>query len=146
MLKGIDPILTGELLFVLKTMGHGDDLLLCDRNHPASSLATGTTHGRVIPLFGCDLVRAASAVLSVFPLDTFVDEPVQRMEVVGNPSQIVPIHTAMQDVINQAEGRVIRMGALERFSFYDAARKSFAIVQTSDPGPYGCFLFKKGVL
>jgi L-fucose mutarotase len=146
MLKGIDPILTAELLFVLKAMGHGDEILLCDRNHPASSLATSTTHGSVIPLFGCDLVRAATAVLSVMPLDTFVEEPVMRMKVVGNPDQIVPIHTAMQTVINEAEGRTVKMGAYERFDFYAAASKCFAVVQTSDPGPYGCFLFKMGVL
>jgi len=146
MLKGIDPILSAELLFVLKAMGHGDEILLCDRNHPATTLAASTTHGSVVSLFGSDLVRAATAVLSLMPLDTFVDEPVMRMKVVGHPDQIVPIHTAMQKVINQAEGRVIKMGAYERFDFYEAASKCFAIVQTSDPGPYGCFLFKKGVI
>jgi L-fucose mutarotase len=146
MLKGLDPILTADLLYVLKAMGHGDDIVLCDRNHPASTLAAKTTHGKLLTLFGADLKRAAEAVLSLFPLDTFVDEPVMRMKVVGNPNELVPIHHTMQEVVNKAEGRPIKIGAYERFDFYDAAARSFAIVQTSDPGPYGCFIFRKGVI
>jgi len=146
MLKGLDPILTAELLFVLKAMGHGDDIVLCDRNHPASTLAAKTTHGKLVSLFGADLARASEAVLSVFPLDTFVDEPVMRMKVVGDPDKLVPIHYTMQAIVDKAENRPIKIGAYERFDFYEAAAKSFAIVQTSDPGPYGCFIFKKGVI
>ena len=146
MLKGLDPILTAELLFVLKAMGHGDDIVLCDRNHPASTLAAKTTHGKLVSLFGADLARASEAVLSVFPLDTFVDEPVMRMKVVGDPDKLVPIHVTMQAIVDKAEGRPITIGAYERFDFYEAAAKSFAIVQTSDPGPYGCFIFRKGVI
>jgi L-fucose mutarotase len=146
MLKGLDPILTADLLYVLKAMGHGDDIVLCDRNHPASTLAAKTTHGKLLTLFGADLKRAAEAVLSLFPLDTFVDEPVMRMKVVGNPNELVPIHHTMQEVVNKAEARPIKIGAYERFDFYDAAARSFAIVQTSDPGPYGCFIFRKGVI
>jgi len=146
MLKGLDPILTAELLFVLKAMGHGDDIVLCDRNHPASTLAAKTTHGKLVSLFGADLARASEAVLSVFPLDTFVDEPVMRMKVVGDPDKLVPIHHTMQAIVDKAENRPIKIGAYERFDFYEAAAKSFAIVQTSDPGPYGCFIFRKGVI
>ena len=146
MLKGLDPILTAELLLVLKAMGHGDDIVLCDRNHPASTLATKTTHGKLVSLFGADLARASEAVLSVFPLDTFVDEPVMRMKVVGDPDKLVPIHHTMQAIVDKAEGRPITIGEYERFDFYEAAAKSFAIVQTSDPGPYGCFIFRKGVI
>jgi len=146
MLKGLDPILTAELLFVLKAMGHGDDIVLCDRNHPASTLAAKTTHGKLVSLFGADLARASEAVLSVFPLDTFVDEPVMRMKVVGDPDKLVPIHYTMQKIVDKAESRPIKIGAYERFDFYEAAAKSFAIVQTSDPGPYGCFIFRKGVI
>jgi L-fucose mutarotase len=146
MLKGLDPILTAELLFVLKSMGHGDDLVLCDRNFPATTLAATTTHGTLLTLFGADLPTAARAVLTLLPLDTFVPAPVTRMRVVGDPDRIVPAHTAMQAVVNAAEGRPIEVQALDRFDFYAAAGKAFAIVQTSDPGPYGCFLFKKGVL
>ena len=146
MLKGLDPILTAELLYVLKAMGHGDDLVICDRNHPASRLASTTTHGKVVSLFGTDLKHAAEAILSLLPLDTFVDEPVMRMKVVDRPDALVPIHHVMQDVVNTAENRPIRIGAYERFDFYAAAARSFAIVQTSDPGPYGCFILRKGVI
>jgi L-fucose mutarotase len=68
------------------------------------------------------------------------------MKVVDNPDAIVDAHRVTQQLIDDAEGRPIGMGALERFAFYDAAAKSFAIVQTSDAGPYGCFIFKKGVI
>jgi L-fucose mutarotase len=146
MLKGIDPILSAELLFVLKSMGHGDDILLCDRNHPAATLAAKTTYGKVVSMMGTDLPRLAKAVLSVFPLDTFVDQPVTRMKVVGDPNALVDTHRVMQTLIDESEGRSREMAALERFDFYAAAARSFAIVQTSDAGPYGCFIFKKGVL
>jgi L-fucose mutarotase len=146
MLKGLDPLLTAELLFVLKAMGHGDDLVICDRNHPATTIAAETTHGSLITLFGADIPRATQAILSLFPLDTFVETPVMRMEVVGNPGQLVEAHHAMQRVVDAAEGRPVRIGAYERFAFYEAAKRSFAIVQTSDPGPYGCFILRKGVL
>jgi L-fucose mutarotase len=146
MLKGLDPLLTAELLFVLKAMGHGDDIVICDRNHPATTIAAETTHGALITLFGADIPRATQAILSLFPLDTFVETPVMRMEVVGNPGQLVEAHHAMQRVVDAAEGRPVRIGAHERFAFYEAAKRSFAIVQTSDPGPYGCFILRKGVL
>lgn len=146
MLKGLDPLLTAELLFVLKAMGHGDDIVICDRNHPATTIAAETTHGALITLFGADIPRATQAILSLFPLDTFVETPVMRMEVVGNPGQLVEAHHAMQRVVDAAEGRPVRIGAYERFAFYEAAKRSFAIVQTSDPGPYGCFILRKGVL
>ena len=146
MLKGIDPVIHAELLHVMMLMGHGDDLVICDINHPAASIAQKTTYGRLIDVSGCGLTRAVQAILSLFPLDTFVDAPVKRMQVVGDPGGQVPIFAAMQTVLDKAEGRPITMEALERFDFYSAAREAFAIVRTSDPGPYGCFILKKGVI
>jgi L-fucose mutarotase len=146
MLKGLDPILSAELLFVLKSMGHGDDIVLCDRNHPAATLAAQTTHGKLVSMMGTDLPRLSAAVLSVFPLDTFVEAPIMRMKVVGDPDRLVDAHHAMQAAADKAEGRPVTIGALERFDFYAAAARAFAIVQTSDAGPYGCFILKKGVL
>src|SRR6478736_3616668 len=99
MLKGIDPALSAELLMVLMSMGHGDDLLICDVNHPAATIAKHTTHGRLVDMAGCDLARAAEAILSLMPIDTFVPEPVVRMEVVGDPDLILPIHQRLQEVI-----------------------------------------------
>lgn len=146
MLKGIDPVLSAELLHVLMLMGHGDDLLVCDVNHPAAGIARHTAYGRLVDLPGCGIPRAAEAILSLMPLDDFVDAPVTRMEVVGDPAAEVPVFAAVQAVIDRAEGRSIGMRALERFAFYAAAREAFAVVRTSDPGPYGCFLLKKGVV
>jgi L-fucose mutarotase len=145
MLKGIDPALNAELLYALMLMGHGDQLVLCDINHPAQTIAKQTTYGRLIDVSGCGLARAAQAVLTLFPLDTFVEAPVKRMQVVGDPDGQVPIFAAMQAVVDRSEGRAVPIEPLERFAFYESAKKSFAIVRTSDPGPYGCFIFSKGV-
>jgi L-fucose mutarotase len=146
MLRHIDPLLSAELLFVLKSMGHGDDLLICDRNHPAASIARHTVHGKVVPMPGTDLPSLSKALLRHFPLDTFVDAPIARMEVVGDPSRLVQAHLDMQAAADTAEGKPVLIRALERFAFYEAARQSFAVVQTGDPGPYGCFLLKMGVI
>ncbi|MCJ9673264.1 MULTISPECIES: RbsD/FucU family protein [unclassified Neorhizobium] len=146
MLRGIDPVLNAELMHALMLMGHGDQLVLCDINHPAQTIARHTTYSRLIDVSGCGLERLAEAVLKLFPLDTFVDAPVKRMQVVGDVAGQAPIFATIQKVIDQAEGRPVQMEALERFTFYEEAKKSFAIVRTSDPGPYGCFIFSKGVI
>ncbi len=146
MLKHIDPLLSAELLFVLKSMGHGDDLLICDRNHPAASIAKHTVHGRVVPMSGADLPTLTKALLHHFPLDTFVEAPIFRMEVVGDPGKLVPAHISMQELSDLAHGAPVKIQALERFAFYEAARKCFAVVQTTDAGPYGCFILRMGVI
>lgn len=146
MLKGIDQRLSAEVVHALMLMGHGDDLVVCDVNHPAATIARDTTHGRLIDMAGCDIPTAARAILSLMPLDTFVEAPVARMQVVGNPDAQVPIFGRMQAVIDQAEGRHVPMQALERFAFYEAARRAFCIIRTGDSGPYGCFILKKGVI
>lgn len=146
MLKGIDQRLSAEIVHALMLMGHGDDLLICDINHPAASIAARTTHGRLIDMAGCDIPTGAAAILSLMPLDTFVPAPVTRMQVVGDPEGQVPVFAAMQRVIDAAEGRHVAMQALERFAFYEAAARAFCVVRTSDSGPYGCFLLKKGVV
>lgn len=146
MLKLIHPLMTPELLFVLQSMGHGDNIVICDRNHPATTIAASTTHGEPLTIFGANLEQLSEAILTHFPLDTFVDEPISRMEVVGNPGELVGAHTNMQRVADAAEGKPVSIRALERFDFYAEAARSFAIVQTSDAGPYGCFILKKGVL
>lgn len=146
MLKGIDQRLSADVVHVLMLMGHGDDLVICDVNHPAATIAAETTYGRLVDMAGCDIPTAAQAILSLMPLDTFVPAPVARMQVVGNPEGQVPIFARMQVVVDQAEGRAITIEALERFDFYAAAKRSFAIIRTADSGPYGCFILKKGVV
>ncbi|MBS3981064.1 MAG: ribose ABC transporter [Rhodobacteraceae bacterium] len=146
MLKGIDQRLSAEIVHVLMLMGHGDDLVICDVNHPAATIAAETTHGRLIDMAGCDIPTAARAILSLMPLDSFVPAPVARMRVVGDPEGVVPIFARMQVVVDRAEGRPVTFQALERFDFYAAAKRAFAIIRTADSGPYGCFILKKGVV
>lgn len=146
MLKGIDPRLSADIVHALMLMGHGDDLLICDINHPAATIARDTAFGRLIDMAGCDIPTGAAAILTLMPLDSFVPAPVTRMEVVGDPTAQVPVFAALQAVVDAAEGRAVKMQALERFAFYAAARRAFCVIRTSDSGPYGCFLLKKGVV
>lgn len=146
MLRFVDPVISAELLHVLMLMGHGDDIVLCDVNHPAATIAKATTYGKLIDLPGCTIPQATKAILSLMPLDTFVEQPVMRMRVVGDPDGVVPIFAKMQETVDACELRTVNIGAYDRFDFYAAAMKSFAIVRTSDPGPYGCFILRKGVL
>lgn len=146
MLRGLDPVLSADLLWVLASMGHGDDLALVDANHPAETIARATTSGRLVRLPGIAMDRAAKAILSVLPIDDFEPAPVRRMEVVGAPSEIPEIQREVQGVLDRALGTRAPMAPLERFAFYAAAQKAFAVVQCGDPRPYGCFLLRKGVV
>ena len=146
MLKGIDQRLSAEIMHVLMLMGHGDDLVICDVNHPAATIAAETVYGRIVDMAGCDIVTALRAILSLMPLDTFVAAPVSRMQVVGDAGAVLPLFGAVQAVCVAAEGRAVEMQALERFAFYEAAKRAFCIIRTSDSGPYGCFILKKGVV
>ncbi len=146
MLKGISPILTSDLLRILDEMGHGDDLALVDRNFPAASVAAETVTGELIHLKGVDDNQAAEAIFSVMPLDTYVEEPIRRMEVIGEPDTVLEVHADVKRIADAAEGRPMPMGSIERYAFYDEAKKAYAVVQTSETRPYGCFLLKKGVI
>lgn len=141
MLKGIDPLLSGELLRILDDMGHGDRLLLVDRNYPAAS------SGRpVIRLGEVTVLRAAEAILSVMPLDTFIGHPLERMEVEDDPRRTTPTQDAMLELASRAEGRPLEFGVIPRLDFYARARECFAVVHTLDARPYGCFVLHKGVV
>lgn len=146
MLKRIPRILSAEIVNMLMLMGHGDDLLVCDVNHPAATIAAETVWGEIIDLAGADIPTALAAILELMPVDTFVDTPVKRMQVVGDPERNLPIFDRVQAAVDAAEGRAISIEALERFEFYAAAKKCFAVIRTSDPGPYGCFIIRKGVI
>ena len=141
MLKGLDPLLPPDLLHALAAMGHGDELALVDRNYPASS-----TSQRLIRLDGADTAAAARAILSLFPLDTFVDEPLVRMEVVGSPAEVTPVQQELAGIASELDGREVAMGSLERFAFYERSRGAFATVITGEDAPYACFLLIKGVI
>jgi L-fucose mutarotase len=90
--------------------------------------------------------RAARAILSVLPIDDFEPEPLRRMLVVGDAATIPAVQAAVQREIDAALGRPAPLAGIERFAFYEAARRAFAVVQVGDPRPYGCFLLRKGVI
>ena len=144
MLKGVHPLLTPELLGVLAAMGHGDDLAVVDANFPATSVAVETAHGRPIYLPGASLAEAVEAVLSLFPLDSFVDQPALCMASDSGPSEMPPVQKEVQLVVDAAEGRHLPLGSLERFAFYEAAEASYAVVQTGERRWWGDVLLKKG--
>lgn len=141
MLKGIDPILSPELLHALAAMGHGDELAVVDANFPAASVAR-----RLVRLDGIPAPRALQAILSLLPLDTFTDAPAAVMAVVGDPAAVPPPVREFQPIVDAAAGRPVRLVALERFAFYERARAAFAIVATGDARAYGNILVTKGVV
>jgi L-fucose mutarotase len=145
MLIDLDPVLTPDLLWVLAAMGHGDDLALVDANFPGETIARKTTSGRLIRLPALSLPRVARAIFSVLPIDGFVPDPVRRMEVVGEPEQLLPIHHEVLAELKPKAPDVSLVG-IERFAFYGAAGRAFAVVQVGDPRAYGCFLIRKGVV
>jgi L-fucose mutarotase len=145
MLKTLDPLLNADVLHAIASMGHGDDLILCDTNFPADSVARQTVYGKLLRI-NADAGRCARALLSLFPLDSFVEVPAKRMEIVGKPSEVPPVQQEVQKEIDRAEGKSWPMGSIERFAFYEAAKKSYCVVQSADRRFYGCFLFKMGVI
>jgi L-fucose mutarotase len=146
MLKFIDPLLNADVLYALRAMGHGDELVLCDANFPADSVARQTRLGRVWRIDGVGTTAAARAILSVMPLDGAVERPARRMEIVGEPEHVSPVQQEVQAEIDRAEGRSWPMGSVERFAFYESARQAYCVIATGERRFYGCFLFKKGVL
>lgn len=146
MLKGIDPILNADVLHALKSMGHGDDLIIADMNFPSDSIARQTVYGKLLKLENVTAGRAAEAILSLMPLDSFVPHPALRMEIVGKPDEVPAVQQEVQAAIDKAEGKPSPMGSIERFAFYEAAKQSYAVIQTGERRFYGCFVFKKGVL
>ena len=146
MLKGVPSVLNADLLWILGSMGHGDDLALVDRNFPAASVAAATVSGKLVCLGGLDTTQAAKAILMLFPLDSFVEAPVRYMEAVDDPNAILAVHRDMEQAAQVAEGTAVIMESVERHAFYRAAAKSYAVVQTDEARPYGCFLLKKGVI
>ena len=145
MLIKIDPILSPELLFTLRTMGHGDKLVLADANFPANSM-----NKNVIRLDGVNIKDAAKAILSVFPLDSFIASQggtaAKRMEVDDNPNELTEAHKEFIQAVKDISGESWNVGSIERKSFYAESKKSYAIVTTTDARPFGCFILTKGVI
>src|SRR5947209_15926284 len=119
MLWGIDPLLDADLLYALRRMGHGDEIVIVDANFPAVSTASTTVTGQPIYMAGASVTRAVEAVLSVMPLDTFVPDPALRMEVVGDPVAVPAVQQEVQQALDKAVGRRQPLVGIERFAFYE---------------------------
>ncbi|PDQ19455.1 ribose ABC transporter [Mesorhizobium sanjuanii] len=145
MLKGIDPLLNADVLQALRAMGHGDDLIIVDTNFPSDSTARQTVLGKLLRIDApaADVVKA---VLSLYPLDTFVDDAAARMEIVGKPDEIPPVQKEVQKEIDAAEGKAWPMISVERYAFYERAKRAYCVIQTGERRFYGCFAFRKGVV
>ena len=144
MLKGINPLLNADVLHVLRAMGHGDDLIIADTNFPSDSVARETVYGRLLRI-DAPAADVVQAVLSVMPIDTFVNDAAARMEVVDEPETILPVMEEVQSQVS-AMGGPNPMLPIERFSFYDRAKQAYAVIQTGERRFYGCFAFRKGVI
>lgn len=141
MLRGIDPILSPELLKILRAMGHGDEIVIADANFPAESNAR-----RLVRLDGIDAGRVVRAVLSVMPLDSFVDDPAASMAPVDDPASVPAVVSLFQQVVDEVADKPARIVPVERFAFYERARAAYAIVATGEGRHYGNLILKKGVL
>ncbi|MCZ8545216.1 RbsD/FucU family protein [Mesorhizobium qingshengii] len=145
MLKGINPLLNADVLQALRAMGHGDDLIIADTNFPSDSVARQTVHGKLLRI-DAPAAEVVRAVLSLYPLDTFVDDSAARMEIVGKPDEIPPVQKEVQKEIDKAEGKAWPMISVERYAFYERAKQAYCVIQTGERRFYGCFAFRKGVV
>ena len=145
MLRRIPPILNADVLYALRSMGHGDDLIIADTNFPADSVAHETVLGELLRIER-PAPHVVSAVLALMPLDSFVDDAAARMEVVGAPDEIPEVQAEVQAKIDAAEGKPWPMIGIERYAFYERAKKAYAVIQTGERRFYGCFAFRKGVI
>ena len=141
MLKGIDPLLHPDLLHLLASMGHGDELVIADANFPAAGIAR-----RLVPLSGVNTSHALQAILTVFPLDQYIGAPAGVMAVVDDREETPTTYDDFQGILDDAEGKRVTMEKIERFAFYERARHAFGVVATSETRLYGNIILSKGVV
>lgn len=141
MLRNIPPILSPDLLWTLRAMGHGDDIVIADANFPATAL--GARCHRLDGVSATDVLRA---VLTVMPLDSFVPNPALVMEVVEDPNAVPPIVGEFQNITTATADNPATLEKLERFAFYARAKSAFAVIQTGETRLYGNIILKKGVI
>ena len=144
MLKGIPKILSPELLKVLAEMGHSDRIVLGDGNFPAESIGRNAI---VIHCDGHGIPELLDAILQLFPLDTYVEHPVELMEVMPGDPVETPIWDTYQEIIARHDTRAnAAVGTVERFAFYDRARTAYAVVATGESALYANVILQKGVV
>ena len=141
MLINVNPLISPEILQLIRSMGHGDKFVLSDANFPSYSHAN-----KIYRMDGLNIPQAAEALLTHFPLDSFIPHPVERMEIDGKPDEVNEVHQDLIDTVKKVSGDNWVVGSVERQKFYVEAKKAMAVITTSDTRPYGCFMFTKGVL
>lgn len=144
MLKGIPKILSPELLKVLCEMGHSDRLVISDGNFPAESMGRNAI---VIRCDGHGVPELLDAILQVFPLDTYVEKPVNLMEVMPGDNVETPIWDTYKEIITKYDARGgVCVGNIERFQFYEEAKTAYAIIATGESALYANIMLQKGVV
>ena len=141
MLKGIPRIISPELMKVLLEMGHGDEIVLADGNFPAASHTNN-----VVRCDGHHIPELLEAILLFFPLDTFVEKPVTVMKPVGNASNTPAIWEEYKECIKKYDLFADSFEMVERYEFYEQAKKAYAIIATSESALYVNIILKKGVI
>ena len=144
MLKGIPSVLSPELLKVLCEMGHSDRIVIADGNFPGESMGK---NAKVVRLDGHGVPEILDAILQVFPLDTYVEHPVNLMEVMPGDPVETPIWDEYKEIISRHDDRGSAVvGNIERFAFYDEAKTAYAIVATGEMAVYANVMLQKGVV
>ena len=147
MLKNINPHLNADLLYILDSMGHGDEFVITDCNFPSYSTAAKTVTGKLVFMDGLDIPILLRAIFLVLRFDRFVKIPVHCMEVVGDPTQRADCHNDMRTILDENSDRHWEMGFIERDAFYKRANNSYAVVcAAGERRPYGCFILTKGII
>lgn len=141
MLKGIPPIIPPELLKILMEMGHGDEIVIADGNFPAASIAQ-----RLVRCDGHGIPELLDAILKFFPLDPYVDAPVALMQVVPGDPVETPIWDVYKEIVTKHEPKNNKFENIERFAFYERAKKAYAVVATGEKALYANIILKKGVV
>ena len=142
MLKGINPIIPPMLLKVLCEMGHGDTIVIADGNFPSESVGKNAV---VVRMDGHGVPEILEAVLSLIPLDQYVEKPVCLMDRVKGDNADVSIWQTYDKILKSAEGKGLEAAnMLERFEFYDEAKKAYAVIATSERSQYANVILKKG--
>lgn len=144
MLKNIPQILSPQLFKVLCEMGHSDQIVISDGNFPAESMGKDSI---VIRCDGHGVAELLDAILTVFPLDTYIDKPVNLMEVMPGDDVETPIWDTYKEIIQKHDNRGAEtVGTIERFKFYDEAKKAYAIIATGEKALYANVILQKGVV
>ena len=141
MLIGLPNALTPDLLRHLKAMGHGDELVIADANFPAESCGA-----RIERLAGISATEALEAILTLMPLDSYVEAPARTMQVVGDPEAVPDVVAEFQRIIDTTADNPARVRSVERHAFYVEARKAYCVVQTAETRFYGNIILSKGVV